>query len=61
MKNFVGYDKNGKKIFSDDKIRVKDWNRYCMAGTGIEIAGDFIHVNDIGKTFDNVELIEEGR
>ena len=56
---FVGYDKNGKEIYSDDKIRVYDHSRYCMAGTGIEIAGDFIKVNDIGKMFDNVELLEE--
>lgn len=59
ISQFVGYDKNGKMIFSDDKIRVYDHSRYCMAGTGIEIAGDFIKVNDIGKKFDNVELLEE--
>ena len=59
ISQFVGYDKNGKMIFSDDKIRVYDHSLYCMAGTGIEIAGDFIKVNDIGKKFDNVELLEE--
>ena len=55
----VGYDKNGKEIYSDDKIRVYDHSRYCLAGTGIEDAEDFIKVADIGKTFDNVELYEE--
>ena len=56
---FLGYDKNGKEIYSDDLIRVYDHSRYCMAGTGIENAGDFFKVNDIGETFDYVEVIGE--
>lgn len=56
---FVGYDKNGAEIYSDDEVRVKDWKRYCMAGTGIEYAAEFFTFADIGKTFDNVELLKE--
>lgn len=56
---FCGYDKNGEEIYSDDKIRVYDFNRYCLAGTGIEDAEDFFKISDIGKTFDNVELLKE--
>lgn len=56
---FLGYDKNGEEIYSDDKIRVYDYNRYCLAGTGIEDAEDFFKISDIGNTFDNVELLKE--
>ena len=56
---FIGYDKNGAEIYSDDKIRVYDYSRYCLAGTGIEEAEDFFKISDVGKTFDNVELLEE--
>lgn len=56
---FVGYDRNGKEVYSDDKIRVKDFSKYCMDGTGIEIAGDIVVANDFGKTFDNIELVKE--
>ena len=53
---FVGYDKNGKEIFSDDKIRV-----YSPQFPHItdHIAGDYFKISDIGKKFDNAELIEE--
>lgn len=55
ISQFVGYDKNGKEIYSDDKVRLYV-GELCI---GFEIAGNFIKVNDIGKTFDNVELLEE--
>ena len=51
---FVGYDKNGAEIYSDDKIRVYDKGIY-----GVAIAGECFKVNEIGKKFDNVELINE--
>lgn len=57
--HFVGYDKNGAEIYSDDKIRIQDWTHYYLTGTGIEVAGDFVKVNDIGKKFENVEVIKD--
>lgn len=55
----VGYDKNGKEIYSDDAIRVYDCNRYPLTGNGIEDAEDFFKISDIGKTFYNVVLLED--
>ena len=46
---FVGYDKNGAEIYSDDKI----FRKY----SGIVTAGDFFNFSDIGRKFDDVELI----
>ncbi len=55
---FLGYDKNGKEIYDDDAIRVYDSDRYPLTGNEIEDAADFFKISDIGKTFDNVELVE---
>ena len=54
---FVGYDMNDNDIYSDDKILVYDIARYGTCEPRIEIAGDIVKVSDIGKGFDDFELV----
>lgn len=57
---FIAYDRNGKEIYSDDAIRVYNFNRYGISiDSWVENAEDFFKISDIGNTFDNVELVEE--
>ena len=56
---FCGYDRDGKEIYSDDKIRVYEY----FSGIGVELkiwdACDFFSVSEIGEEFDFIELLEE--
>ena len=57
---FVGYDKNGTEIYSDDEIRVYFEGAYGVGPfSQIEEADDCFTFDDIGATFDNVEVVEE--
>ena len=53
----VGNDMNGNDIYSDDKILVYDIARYGTCEPHVEIAGDIVKVSDIGKEFDDFELV----
>ena len=54
---FVSTDMNGNDIYSDDKILVYDIARYGICEPHVEIAGDIVKVSDIGKEFDDFELV----
>ena len=53
---FLGYDKNGEEIYSDDKIRVYDSYKQEIVKINAE---NFFMFSDIGETFDNAELVEK--
>ncbi len=57
---FLGYDKNGKEIYSDDRIRVYNYDHrrkvICFRAMNAE---DFFTFSDIGQIFNDIELLEE--
>jgi len=55
---FIGYDKNGKEIYSDDNLRVYFEGAYGVETfSQIEKADDFFTFSDIGETFDYIEVM----
>ena len=55
---FVGYDMDENEIYSDDKIIVYD-NKGIPPEPIVGLAGDIIKISDIGKTFEDIELLEK--
>ena len=53
---FVGYDQNGDEIYSDDRIII---HNHFKGTDNVIDANLFFLVSEIGKTFDNVELIKK--